>query len=165
MKGHHGGRKSEIAIPEKHSLMNATCFSPSFGSSDPEGVSLSEAAAVTLVFEGSRPEVKLQKQEVARRGFRENHRCPFWLIWLKNRGRFLVYLVVQSTTRTPHLFSTKKDTYGEKPPFFWPVAGPCGFCNFDHVGYAAPSFEGEQEERVSIFLTCAETNVLFPCWL
>ncbi|CAJ1452663.1 unnamed protein product [Effrenium voratum] len=31
-----------------------------------KGVSLSEAAAVTLVFEGSRPEVKLQKQEVAR---------------------------------------------------------------------------------------------------
>ena len=24
-------------------------------------------------------------------------RCPYWLIWLKNRGRFLVYLVVQST--------------------------------------------------------------------
>ena len=32
-------------------------------------------------------------------------RCPFWLIRLKNRGRFLVYLAVQSTTRAIYLFS------------------------------------------------------------
>ena len=30
-------------------------------------------------------------------------RCPFWLIWLKNRGRFLVYLVVQLTTHKGRL--------------------------------------------------------------
>ena len=36
-----------------------------------------------------------------------HHRCPFWLIWLKNGGWFLAYLVVQSTTREAHLFSTK----------------------------------------------------------
>ena len=35
------------------------------------------------------------------------HGCPFWLIWLKNRGRFLVCLVGQSTTREIHLFSQK----------------------------------------------------------
>ena len=27
------------------------------------------------------------------------HGCPFWLIWSNNRGRFLFFLVVQSTTR------------------------------------------------------------------
>ena len=37
----------------------------------------------------------------------QDHRCPFWLIWLNTRGRFLVYLV-QSTTGETHLFSTKK---------------------------------------------------------
>ena len=41
------------------------------------------------------------------------HRCPF-LVWLNNRGRFLVCLVVQSSTRETHLFSLK-DTYGQKP--------------------------------------------------
>ena len=40
-----------------------------------------------------------------------NHRCPSWLIWSKNRGRFLVHLVVQSTTSETHLFP-KKDTDG-----------------------------------------------------
>ena len=35
------------------------------------------------------------------------HRCPFWLIWWKNRGRSLVYLVLQLTTRETHLFSQK----------------------------------------------------------
>ena len=32
-----------------------------------------------------------------------HHRCPFWLMWLKNRGRFLVFLVVQSTTRDTYV--------------------------------------------------------------
>ena len=40
------------------------------------------------------------------------HRCPFWLIWLKNRGRFLVYVVVQSTTRAINF--ARKDTYGSE---------------------------------------------------
>ena len=34
------------------------------------------------------------------------HRCPSWLIGSKNRGRFLVYLVVQST-RALAIFPTK----------------------------------------------------------
>ena len=33
----------------------------------------------------------------------------FWLFWSKNRGRFLVYLMVQSTTRAICL--PQKDTY------------------------------------------------------
>ena len=37
------------------------------------------------------------------------HRCPFWLIWFKNRGRSLVCLVVQSTTRA--IYFPKEDTY------------------------------------------------------
>ena len=40
-------------------------------------------------------------------------RCPVWLIWLKNRGRFLVDLVVQSTTRETHLFSQKGHLWPE----------------------------------------------------
>ena len=38
------------------------------------------------------------------------HRCPFWLVGLKHRGRFLVCLMVESSTWEIHLFS-KKDTY------------------------------------------------------
>ena len=50
------------------------------------------------------------------------HRCPSWLTWLKNRERFLVYLVLQSTTRA--IYFPKKDTYANK----WWVAGAFSFC-------------------------------------
>ena len=38
------------------------------------------------------------------------HRCPCCLVWLKTRGGFLVYLVVQSSTRA--IYFPQKDTYG-----------------------------------------------------
>ena len=44
-----------------------------------------------------------------------SHRCPCWLIWLKNRGRFLAYPVVQSTTRASQRFS-KKVSHQLGPP-------------------------------------------------
>ena len=48
------------------------------------------------------------------------HRCPFCLVWLKNRGRFLVYLVVQSSTRAIH--------FPKKTPMvlrcIWPTSKP-----------------------------------------
>ena len=50
---------------------------------------------------------------------RWSHRCPFWLIWLKNRGVSLVYLVVQSTTRETHLFFPKNDTYSWSRAIHW----------------------------------------------
>ena len=37
----------------------------------------------------------------------DEHRCPFWLFCWKNRWRFLVYLVVESSTRETHLFPLK----------------------------------------------------------
>ena len=40
-----------------------------------------------------------------------DHGCPLWLFWSKNRWRFLVCLVVSSSTRETHLFA-QKDTYG-----------------------------------------------------
>ena len=44
------------------------------------------------------------------------HWCPFWLVWLKNRGRFLVYLAVQSSTRESIYFQPK-GTPMKKVPF------------------------------------------------
>ena len=41
------------------------------------------------------------------KGQAQAHRCPFWLIWLKHSGRFLVYLVVQSTSRA--VYFPKRD--------------------------------------------------------
>ena len=43
------------------------------------------------------------------RGSRKSkkHRCPFWLFCSKHRWQFLVYLVVESSTRATHLFPLK----------------------------------------------------------
>ena len=45
------------------------------------------------------------------------HRCPVGLIWLKHRGRFLVYLVVQSTTRA--IYFCKQDTYASAASYLF----------------------------------------------
>lgn len=58
-------------------------------------------------FELTRP-----KLEVCSPYGSQAHRCPFWFNWSNNRGRFLVYVGVPSTTRGTRLFSQK----GHLPP-------------------------------------------------
>ena len=46
-------------------------------------------------------------------GSTASHRWPFWLFWSNNGGRFLVYLVVQSSTRA--IYFPEKDAYAHGP--------------------------------------------------
>ena len=70
-----------------------------------ESTAAAASAALEQQLQQSQEECKAAKAHWGR-----GHRCPFWLICLKNRGRFLVCRVVQSTLPGPSIFSKRTPT-------------------------------------------------------
>ena len=74
------------------------------------GVARKKGRAQEMAIQLSISVDEAKEPAVEQNAFQE-HGCPFWLLWAKNRGRSLVYLVflfLCLSTRETHLFSTKR---------------------------------------------------------